>query len=150
MKRKLFNTIFMSALMLLPAISFAGPAYAACGNSSAAQQVSGGIDETSGAACDATASGVNTAISQVVKILSLVVGAAAVIVIIISGFKYITSAGDSAKVGNAKNTLIYAMVGLAVAALAQLLVHFVLFQSNNATIPPCPADHSIKPPACHT
>lgn len=140
--------VLMPILMLLPAIAFMGPAYAACGNSSAAQQVSNGIDDTSGASCDKTASGVTTAISLAVQILSLVVGAAAIIVIIISGFKYITSGGDSGKVGNAKNTLVYAMIGLAIAALAQLLVHFVLFQSNNVTLPACPADHSVKPPAC--
>jgi hypothetical protein len=149
MKQKLLTRILLLALMLVPAAGFTAPAYAACGNSSAAQQVSGGINETS--ATPATAcndSGVQNAISQAVQILSLVVGIAAIIVIVLSGFKYITSGGDSAKVGNAKNTLIYALVGVAVAALAQLLVHFVLFQTDTATIPPCPADHSISPPNC--
>ena len=50
--------------------------------------------------------------------------------IIISGFKYVTAGGDSAKVGSAKNTLIYALVGLVIAALAQFIVHFVFSVIN--------------------
>jgi hypothetical protein len=149
MKQKLLTKIFLLALLLVPAAGFMAPAYAACGNSSAAQQVSNGINETTttpGTACNDN--GVQNAIKQAVQILSLIVGVAAIIVIILSGFKYITSGGDSAKVGNAKNTLIYALVGLVIAALAQVLVHFVLFQSNAATLPACPPDGSSKPPAC--
>jgi hypothetical protein len=50
--------------------------------------------------------------------------------VIISGFKYVTSGGDPQKVSGAKSTLIYAIVGLIVVALAQILVHFVLQQTN--------------------
>jgi cytochrome bd-type quinol oxidase subunit 2 len=72
-----------------------------------------------------------TAIAKkVVNIFSLIVGVAAVFMIIFGGFRYITSGGDSGRVGNAKNTLIYAIVGLIIVALAQAIVHFVL---NNAT-----------------
>jgi hypothetical protein len=67
---------------------------------------------------------------KIVNIFSLIVGVAAVIMIIVGGFRYITSGGDSTKVGGAKNTLIYAIVGLIIVALAQAIVHFVL---NNAT-----------------
>jgi hypothetical protein len=49
----------------------------------------------------------------------------------IAGFKYIASAGDQNKVASAKGTLIYALVGLAVAALTQFLIHFVLANTNN-------------------
>jgi len=62
----------------------------------------------------------------VVNIFSLLVGIVAVIMIIYGGFRYITSGGESGAVGNAKNTIIYAIVGLILVALAQTLVHFVL------------------------
>lgn len=65
-------------------------------------------------------------VSSIVKVLSVVVGIAAVIMIIVSGFKYVTSGGDSGSIASAKTTLIYALVGLAIAALAQVLVRFVL------------------------
>jgi hypothetical protein len=44
--------------------------------------------------------------------------------------RYITSGGDSTKVSGAKNTLIYAIIGLIIVALAQLIVHFVLGQAQ--------------------
>ncbi len=69
--------------------------------------------------------------SGIVKIFSIIVGAVSIIMIIYGGFRYITSGGDSGRVGNAKNTLIYAIIGLVIVALAQLIVHFVLNQSNN-------------------
>lgn len=70
---------------------------------------------------------------KVTDIFSVIIGAIAIIMIIYGGFRYITSGGDSGKVGNAKNTLIYAIVGLIIVALAQLLVRFVLTQTDQAT-----------------
>lgn len=68
----------------------------------------------------------NNIITQVINIFSLIVGVIAVIMIIIGGFRYITSGGDSNNVGGAKNTIIYAIVGLIIVALAQVIVRFVL------------------------
>ena len=59
-------------------------------------------------------------------------GVLAIIMVIVAGFKYIVSGGDSGKVGSAKNTLIYALVGIAIAVFAQFLVHFVINASNKA------------------
>jgi hypothetical protein len=70
--------------------------------------------------------------SKVVDLFSIVVGAVAIIMIIYGGFRYITSGGDSNRVGSAKNTLIYAIVGLIIVALAQVIVHFVLNTSSSA------------------
>jgi len=72
----------------------------------------------------------NQVIGAVINILSTVVGIAAVVMIIIGGFRYITAAGDSSKITSARNTIIYALVGVVIAALAQVLVKFVL---NKAT-----------------
>jgi hypothetical protein len=65
-------------------------------------------------------------IKTVINLLSLIVGVVAVIMIIIGGLKYITSAGDAGKVSSAKNTLLYAIIGLVIVALAQVIVRFVL------------------------
>lgn len=67
---------------------------------------------------------------DIVNILSIVAGIIAVIMIIIAGIRYITSGGDSNAVGGAKTALIYALIGIAIAALAQVLVHFVLSATN--------------------
>ena len=65
-------------------------------------------------------------IKTVVNILSAIVGVAAVIMVIIGGFRYITSAGDSGSISSAKNTILYALVGAIIATLAQVIVRFVL------------------------
>ncbi|MDB5169977.1 MAG: rane protein of unknown function [Candidatus Saccharibacteria bacterium] len=69
---------------------------------------------------------VSDLLSNIVNILSVVVGVAAVIMIVVAGFKYITSGGDANNVAAAKKTIIYAIVGLIIVALAQFIVHFVL------------------------
>lgn len=65
-----------------------------------------------------------------INILSLIVGVAAVIMVILAGFKYITSSGDSARVNSAKDTLLYAVIGIVVASLAQIIVQFVLAKAK--------------------
>ena len=69
---------------------------------------------------------VNDIITLVINIFSILVGVVSVIMIIIGGFKYVTSGGDSGNVTGAKNTILYAIIGLVVVALAQLIVKFVL------------------------
>jgi uncharacterized membrane protein required for colicin V production len=66
----------------------------------------------------------------VVNILSWIVGVAAVIMLIISGLRFVTSNGDTQSVTNAKNGIIFAVIGLLVVAFAQVIVQFVV---NTAT-----------------
>lgn len=69
---------------------------------------------------------VDEIVSQVINILSLAVGVVAVVMIIVGGLRYITSGGDSSNVTGAKNTILYAVVGLIVVAFAQVIVRFVV------------------------
>lgn len=135
-------------LPLVMLLSFAAPlavplSVSAC-TSGIADQVASGASQaaqagtTNDSTIDCGASKVGTSdigklASSVVKIFSIIVGAVAVIMLIYGGFRYITSGGDSGRVGNAKNTLLYAIIGLVIVALAQLIVHFVLNQSDNIT-----------------
>jgi len=126
-------------LVLLVPLIFAQAALpvtvAACGSGSSSQAVVlSGVGET-GAPCND--SGVTNTIKIAVQILSYFVGAAAIIMVIAAGFRYTTSGGDSNRVSSAKTTLIYALVGMAIAALAQLLVHYVLSNATTSTTP-CP------------
>ena len=68
----------------------------------------------------------NSLIHTIVNFFSLIVGAVSIIMIIYGGFKYITSGGDSAGVTAAKNTILYAIIGLIIVALSQLIVRFIL------------------------
>lgn len=99
---------------------------------------SGSNGDTSGnstTGCDATTAttAVNNILTDVINIFSLIVGIVAVIMIIIGGLKYITSGGESSNVSGAKNTIIFAIVGLVIVALAQIIVHFVLAKATSST-----------------
>lgn len=65
-------------------------------------------------------------IRRVINIFSILVGAVSVIMIIIGGFRYIISGGDSSGVSGAKNTILYAIVGLVIVVFAQVIVRFIL------------------------
>ena len=79
------------------------------------------------------ASGFSDLLKRIINIISVIVGVIAVIMIIIGGFRYITSGGSSEKVTAAKNTLLYAIIGLVIVALAQVIVRFVLTKTTSAT-----------------
>lgn len=87
-----------------------------------------GVALTGGAGCDSDAANntINNVIKTVIDIFSIVVGVTAVIMIMVGGFKYIVSSGDSSNVNSAKNTILYAIVGLVIVVLAQVIVRFVL------------------------
>lgn len=72
--------------------------------------------------------GPNGIISIAVNILSIVVGIAAVIGIIVAGIKYLTSASNPQEANNARELVIYAVIGLMLATIAQVLVRTVLFK----------------------
>ena len=64
-------------------------------------------------------------IMAVINGILMLVGIAALIVLIIGGVQYITSAGDDGKVEKAKNTVLYAVVGVIVVALSLAITRFV-------------------------
>lgn len=94
---------------------------------SASAQVSEGINtattsEMKGKSID----GDSGLIKTVVNVLLWAVGILSVIMIIFSGFRYITSAGDASKTKSAQSTLTYSVVGLIVAIMAYAIVNMVI------------------------
>ncbi len=63
---------------------------------------------------------------QVTNTILYVVGIIAVVMLIIGGIKYLLSGGDSKKVTDAKNTVLYAIIGLVVCFLSFAIVNFVI------------------------
>jgi hypothetical protein len=90
------------------------------------------VDNPNCDAGDDAAAKINSIIRRFINILSLIVGIVAVIMIIIGGLRYITSGGSDTGVTSAKNTILYAIIGLIIVALAQLLVRYVLRQVTEA------------------
>lgn len=133
MKKRL-NTLLASLMLsIMLAFGMAAPALA----QSAQDQINNGLcagsnlqftdnpGQCNTASSDAT-SRINSIVHTVVNLLSAIVGIVAVIMIIVGGFRYITSGGNDTSVTSAKNTILYAIIGLVVVALAQVLVRFTL------------------------
>lgn len=68
----------------------------------------------------------NNTFGTVLQIVFGIAGGVALIILMLAGLKYITSRGDPAAVAKAKNTILYAVIGLAVAAFAFTIVAFVV------------------------
>lgn len=69
---------------------------------------------------------INNIVHTIINLMSALVGIVAVVMIIVGGLRYITSGGNDTSVTSAKNTILYAIIGLVVVALAQILVRFTL------------------------
>lgn len=89
----------------------------------------GAIDGTA-SGCDdskaATESKVNTTVQNIVNIFSWAAGITAVFMVMLGGFWYMTSNGDAAKATRGRTTIMYALIGLVIIALAQVIVRFVI------------------------
>lgn len=123
LRKKFVLLAMVLGLVLVPVVSSGVPVLA----QSAQNEVCQGFGAAGGSCQGNAASGsLNKTIASIINILSFVAGFAAVIMIIISGLKFITAQGDASGVASARSALIYAIVGLVVVALAQFIVHFVL------------------------
>lgn len=98
--------------------------------SSSALAFTGGIPEGAAAARGsdqpATLFGDMGIFSQITNVMLFIVGAISVIMIIVGGLRYVISGGESSKITAAKNTILYAIVGIIVSILAFAAVNFVI------------------------
>jgi type IV secretion system pilin len=129
--KKMILTLALAAGLLVPAVAFVAspaPVYASAFNSTnATKQACSGINGTEGAGdCAAPGTTLTTLIRTVLNLLSAFIGVVAVIMIMLSGFKFVTAAGDAGKVATARSTMIYAIVGLIIVAFAQFITQFIM------------------------
>src|SRR5438105_1086300 len=85
------------------------------------------IDKQAKAACGNVcgSQNINTIFVGVSDALIFLVGAVSVIMIIIGGLRYVISNGDQKAIESAKNTILYAVIGIVVAIASFAIVHFV-------------------------
>lgn len=79
--------------------------------------------------CSSVSSQQKTLPDVAINIINAVIGVSgliAVIFIVIGGFQYMTSTGDATKIQKAKNTILYAVIGLVICALAFAIVNFAI------------------------
>jgi heme/copper-type cytochrome/quinol oxidase subunit 2 len=87
--------------------------------------IQGGINDANGGAQPKSKT-LDDTIATAINLLSVFAGIIAVIMIIVGGFRYITSAGNPEAAKSARNTILYAIIGLVVVAMAQVIAKFVL------------------------
>jgi len=87
-----------------------------------------GADIAAGGDCSAPVStpDIGDRIATILNILSAVAAVVAVVMLVIAGLRFITSGGNEGAVKGAKNSIIYAVIGIVVIAFAQVIVHFVI------------------------
>lgn len=133
-KLKLMILSLSSLLFIAAPLAIAIPAYA---DTTATNDIQNNLCQgsnldvsTTSNTCAATVpdagTSVTTTIKKIINILSVIIGAVAVVMIIIGGFRYVTSGGNAESTKSARQTIVYAIVGLVIVALAQIIVHFVL------------------------
>jgi hypothetical protein len=119
--------LFLSILCMLPLL-FATPVVSAVNvfgpcSGSAAQNSSVCTDVNSQ---DTSQNPIIHGIEITISILALLIGIAAVIIIIISGMRFILANGDANSIKTARSGIIYALICIVIAAVAQTIVVFVL------------------------
>lgn len=131
--KKLFSTlkktafvisVMAVALVFAPhAASAATPQESLC---KGAQGTGGAANPDGSGGCSTTGPTVMGVIGAITDLLLYLAGAIAVVMIILGGIRYASSNGDQNAVTGAKNTIMYAVIGLVVTILAYAIVHFVL------------------------
>lgn len=76
---------------------------------------------------------ISTVVGNIIRTIIGILGIVAVVIIVIGGINYMTSAGDPSKVKKAKDTILYAIIGLVVCALAFGITQFAIDTINNST-----------------
>jgi hypothetical protein len=127
----------LQSLLLVPVItlgvSLALPALAPT-NANAAFEggIGNGANSAKGAGQQDNLDGDTGVFKTVTNVMLYIIGAVSVIMLIIGGIRYVVSGGESGAVTNAKNTILYAVVGIIVAIVAYALVNFVITSFTQA------------------
>lgn len=111
---------------VLVAIVFIALAAVSLTSDASAYSLQEGVNAARGSSQPADLFGAGGVITTLTNTLLFIVGALSVIMIIVGGLRYVISGGSSTAVTAAKNTILYAVVGLIIAFLAFAAVNFVL------------------------
>lgn len=119
--KKIFGTITATALSIATFITLG-----ASSDVAAQSAIQEGVNAARGSGQPVDLFGNGGVITTITNTLLFVVGALSVIMIIVGGIRYATSGGNASSVTAAKNTILYALVGLIIAFLAFAAVNWVL------------------------
>lgn len=121
---------------VLQIITGIGTTLTLCAGKAMALTVQEGADAARAEGMPTELVGESGIIQRFTSIALYVIGAISVIMLIWGGLRYILSGGDNKKITDAKNTILYAIIGLIIAFLAYAIVRFVLSSIGAATYTP--------------
>jgi len=130
-KMKKTLNVMLAGLLFVPMLafvaSFVAPTRAyAVGCDTGNLTAQGGADCASGNSSSTPLFGTTSIFASITNTALFIVGALSVIMLIYGGIRYTVSGGDTKQVTDAKNTILYAVVGIIVAILAYAIVNFVI------------------------
>ena len=120
------STLAIVASMAVIALGSIGTPVLAADECDTSTGLSGGMDCAKNDDMPEDLTGDNGIVTTVINTMLFIVGILSVIMIIYAGIRYVTAHGDKGQVEGAKNTLIYAIVGLIVSIVAYALVNWVV------------------------
>lgn len=118
--------VALAGLLLVPVLAFGMAATSPAMAADDLGGLRGGVDKTKTDEQPATLFGDGGVFTNVINIALFIIGALAVLMLIIGGIRYTVSGGDTAAVTAAKSTIMYAIIGIIIAILAYAIVNFVL------------------------
>lgn len=122
----IFKNIFLS-IALVGVLCLGGMTATASAACATAKACAGqGVDQVGGNNKGNNASDFTKLIKNIINVLLFLIGAIAVIMIIIGGLRYVTSAGDASQTKAAKDTILYSIVGLVIAIMSYAIVQWVI------------------------
>lgn len=129
--KKLLSTIYILTaawtLALVPTLSL--PAVVSAAPVNVLQDSCNRAEAATSELCDQNTTrlfGPNSFWTRIINAMLFLIVSLAVVMIVIGGFRYVTSGGDTGAVTSAKNTILYSIIGIVVAAAAYGIVNFVL------------------------
>ena len=123
---KYLRVLALALVLSLPLVRLAAPVATYAATADLKNSVCTGAGATVGEnGCDTNSNGLMTGFQTIANTLIFLVGAIAVIMVIIGALRYVLSGGDSAGIKSAKDTVMYALIGVVVAILAYALVNYV-------------------------
>lgn len=130
MKRVLSRLMMFIGILGITGAMTLSPVFAApdckSTNLTTKEQTQCGVTGVGGGESGNSGNNVVKVIKNVINILLFLVSMIAVLMIVIAGFRFVTSNGDSNTVSSAKNAIIYAVIGIVIAVMAYAIVNFVL------------------------
>ena len=129
--KKTIRTAF-AGLLLVPVLALGISAVA--GSVDVSAQILDGLNSVNTGNGPTNLTGTDGVFTTIVNVLLFIIGAVSVIMLIYGGIRYTTSGGNANSVTAAKNTIMYAIIGLIIAIFAFAIVNFVVGELNQPTL----------------